>query len=243
MPDGLVPSALWVIHMQVSGKFIVRAPEGATVIGGGEVGGSSFERALARAPVLVAADGGAARALELGRMPMAVIGDMDSLPESALGSIPADSLHRIGEQDSTDFAKCVRSIDAPIIVGVGVLGPRMDHGLAALNVLALNPGRRLVLLTESDLCFLCPPKMKIELPVGSRVSLFPMRQVTGTSIGLRWKLDGLRFSPDGLTGTSNEVSRSQVAVGFDEPGMLMILPAVQFDNVLDRLSETVIWRR
>ena len=229
--------------MHVSGEFIVRAPEGATIIGGGEVGASSLERALARAPTLVAADSGAVRALELSKMPQAVIGDMDSLPESAIGSFPVGSLHRIEEQDSTDFAKCVRSIDAPIIVGVGVLGPRLDHGLAALNVLARSPGRRLVLLTESDLCFLCPPKLEIELPVGSRISLFPMRRVTGTSIGLNWKLDGLSFSPDGMTGTSNEVSRSQVEVCFGEPGMLMTLPAVQFDNVLDRLSETEVWRR
>lgn len=229
--------------MQVSGEFIVRAPEGATIVGGGEVGASSFERALERAPVLVAADDGAAKALELGKTPQAVIGDMDSLPQSAVGSIPADNLHRIEEQDSTDFAKCVRSIDAPIIVGVGVLGPRLDHGLAALNVLVSNPGQRLVLLNESEVCFLCPPKMEIELPVGSRISLFPMRHVTGTSIGLRWRLDGLRFSPDGLTGTSNEVSRSQVEVCFREPGMLMILPVVQFHNVLDRLSETAVWRR
>lgn len=229
--------------MRVSGEFIVSAPEGATIVGGGEVCASSLERALARAPALVAADGGAVRVLELGKAPKAVIGDMDSLPETTVGSIPADRLHRIEEQDSTDFAKCVRSIDAPIIVGVGVLGPWLDHGLAALNVLARNPGRRLVLLTESDLCFLCPPKLEIELPVGSRVSLFPMRHVTGTSIGLRWKLDGLRFSPDGLTGTSNEVSRTQVEVCFGEPGMLMILPAAQFDNVLDRLLKSATWRR
>ena len=227
--------------MRIRKEVIVRAPEGATVLGGGEASAESMERALARAPVLVAADGGAARALDLGKMPRAVIGDMDSLPDSVSGSIPADRLHRIEEQDSTDFAKCVRSIDSPIIVGVGVLNPRLDHGLAALNVLARNPGRRLVLLTESDLCFLCPPKLDIELPVGSRVSLFPMRQVTGTSVGLRWQLDGLLFSPDGSTGTSNEVSRSQVAVCFREPGMLMILPAVQFDNAVDSLSETDVW--
>ena len=229
--------------MRVSGEFIVSAPEGATILGGGEVSASSVERALARAPVLVAADGGAVRALELGKMPQAVIGDMDSLPESAIGSIPADRLHRIEEQDSTDFAKCVRSIDAPVIVGAGVLGPRLDHGLAALNVLARNPGQRLVLLTESDLCFLCPPKLEIELPVGSRISLFPMRRVTGTSIGLRWQLEGVQFSPEGLTGTSNEVARSQVVVCFRESGMFMILPVVQFDNVIDRLSETAVWRR
>ena len=122
------------------------------------------------------------------------------------------------------------------------MGPRLDHGLAALNVLARNPEQRLVLLTESDLCFLCPPKLEIKLPVGSRVSLFPMRQVSGTSIGLRWQLDGVQFSPEGLTGTSNEVARSQVAVCFRDPGMLVILPAVQFDNVLDTLSATAVWR-
>ena len=229
--------------MRIREDVIVHAPEGATVLGGGEVSAASVDRALARAPVLVAADGGAARAIDLGKMPRAVIGDMDSLPESVGESIPDDRLHRIDEQDSTDFAKCVRSINAPIIVGVGVLDPRLDHGLAALNVLARNPAQRLILLTESDLCFLCPPELEIELPVGSRVSLFPMRQVTGSSVGLRWQLDGVRFSPDGSTGTSNEVSRSQVMVCFCEPGMLMILPAVQFGNVVDRFSETSVWRR
>ena len=227
--------------MSIGEEVIVNAPNGATILGGGEAGAATVKQAIARAPLLVAADGGAALAIELGRMPEAVIGDMDSIPDSIRRSIPADRLHRISEQNSTDFAKCVRSINAPMIVGTGVLGPRLDHGLAALNVLAGNPSQRIVLLTASDLCFLCPPELALRLPVGSRVSLFPMKQVTGTSLGLKWKIDGLLFSPGGVSGTSNQVSRSRVSVSFQDPGMLIILPAVQFDNVIDSLLETAIW--
>lgn len=220
---------------------IVHAPEGATILGAGEVDEETLDRALNRAPTLVAADGGARTAIEQGRMPQAVIGDLDSLADAVKDAVPPGRIHRIPEQDTTDFAKCIRSIDSPFLVGVGVTGPRLDHGLAALNSLAVNPGRRIVLLTGTDLCFLCPPAFEVELPVGSRLSLFPIGQVAGTSSGLEWGIDGLRFSPDGMSGTSNRVSRGQVSVSFCEPKMLMILPATHFDNVAGRLMETELW--
>ena len=220
---------------------IVHAPEGATILGAGEVGEETLDRALNRAPTLVAADGGANTAIGRGRVPHAVIGDLDSLTDPVKDMIPPGRIHRIPEQDTTDFAKCIRSIDSPFLVGVGVTGPRLDHGLAALNSLAANPCRRIILLTATDLCFLCPPAFEVELPVGSRVSLFPIGQVSGASSGLEWEIDGLRFSPDGMSGTSNRVSRSQVSVSFCEPKMLMILPASHFDNVAGRLTETDLW--
>ena len=138
-------------------ESIIRAPQGATVLGGGNVPTQELFRALALAPTLVAADGGAVAAARMGKTPEAVIGDMDSLPDTLKATIDPQRLHLVSEQDSTDFAKCIRSIEAPIIVGIGVFSPRMDHGLASLNLLASNPSKRIALLTESDFCFLCPP--------------------------------------------------------------------------------------
>jgi thiamine pyrophosphokinase len=71
--------------------------------------------------------------------------------------------------------------------------------------------------------FLAPLQMELHLPVGSRLSLFPMGRVEGESEGLRWPLQGISFAPDGMIGTSNEVS-GPVRLRFSARRMLVILP-------------------
>ena len=66
--------------------------------------------------------------------------------------------------------------------------------------------------------------MTLTLPVGSRISLYPLAPVSGHSTGLRWEIDGLAFAPDGMIGTSNEVAAPRVTLRFDAPKMLVILP-------------------
>jgi glutamate-ammonia-ligase adenylyltransferase len=63
----------------------------------------------------------------------------------------------------------------------------------------------------------------LALPRGTRLSLFPMGPVQGDSEGLRWPLAGLDFAPDGMIGTSNEVSGA-VRLRMHAPKMLVILP-------------------
>ena len=220
---------------------IVTTLAGVTILGGGDVTLKTLELALSLAPVLLAADGGAETALALGRTPRAVIGDMDSISDAVRNALPDETFHRIGEQDSTDLDKCVRSIEAPICVAIGVSGPRMDHGLAALNVVARNPGRSIVLLTEEEMCFLCPPKIRMTVPVGCRVSLFPISPVTVSSSGLKWELDQLELAPAGRIGTSNEARITQVKLSADNPGLLVILPAIQFGAMVAILRNADDW--
>ncbi len=220
---------------------IVDAPEGATVVGGGESDQETIRLALNRAPILVAADGGASRALDFGLRPSAVIGDLDSLREPALLEFAPGEINRNPDQNTTDFDKCIESVAAPVLIGVGVTGPRLDHGLAALSSLVRNPGRRIVLLTKSDACFLCPPEFRISLPAGTRVSCFPMCPVVASGTGLKWPLDDLLLSPDGTIGTSNEARGGAITVGADLPGMILILPKMHFNTALDRLLETGMW--
>ena len=54
---------------------IVESLHGVTLAGGGPFGAALLARALALAPVIVGADGGADRLLRLGAEPTAVIGD------------------------------------------------------------------------------------------------------------------------------------------------------------------------
>ena len=157
----------------------------------------------------------------------AVIGDMDSLRDPAALAAAGVALRRIAEQDSTDLEKCLYSIAAPLYLGVGFLGGRLDHELAALNAVAKNPDRRLILIGREDLCLLVPAAgLAFEAAAGDRVSLFPMGPCRGTrSTGLRWPVTGLDFAPGERVGTSNAATGGPVAIGFDGGPMLAILPA------------------
>ncbi len=218
--------------------MIVQQSHPVTLIGGAKVYNQGLQRALALAPTLVAADGGADSALIEGRMPDAVIGDFDSLSDSGRHCIPPERLHEISEQDSTDLDKCLRNVDAPLIIGVGFSGARQDHQLAAYNSLVRNPDRRCILLGRDEIVFLCPPSLRLDLPVGTRLSLFPMGAVEGVSDGLKWPIAGLNFAPDGRVGTSNQTT-GPVHLSLTAPKMLTILPENALETATTALQNTV----
>ncbi|MFZ5751968.1 MAG: thiamine diphosphokinase [Pseudomonadota bacterium] len=202
---------------------IVQSSEPVTLVGGGKVAPADLGQALGLAPTLVAADGGANRALSLGHPPVAVIGDLDSLDAASRAALPPGRIHRVPEQDTTDFEKCLARIEAPLILGLGFAGPRLDHWLAVANALVRHPHRPCVILGGPDIAFAAPPRLSLPLEPGTRVSLFPLAPVTGRSAGLRWPIEGLHLAPDGRIGTSNE-ALGPVHLEFDAPGMLVILP-------------------
>jgi thiamine pyrophosphokinase len=210
-----------------------RAP--VLLVGGGETDPDQLAAALALCPVRVAADSGAGALLAHGVVPDAVIGDMDSIEARHRARLPAVALHPITEQDSTDFDKALRNIDAPLVIAHGFLGARLDHQLAALSVLARRAERRCVLVGPVDAVVIVPPAMSLEVPAGTRISLFPMGRVTGRSRGLRWPIDGLAFAPDAVVGTSNE-ALGPVTLAMDGPGMALILPVAHLDALLAALA-------
>jgi thiamine pyrophosphokinase len=190
---------------------------------------------LSRAPVPVAADGGADRLLRFGVMPEAVIGDFDSLSDAARLEIPQSRQHVVTEQATTDFDKALRSVAAPFVLALGFAGARLDHGLAAMTTLVAHAGRRCLLVGPSDLAFAAPPRLEIAVLPGEPLSLYPLAQVTGRSSGLEWPIDGLVFAPDGQIGTSNRVTERRVVLEFDAPGMLVILPRRRLDAAIRAL--------
>ena len=134
---------------------IVHSAETVTLVGAGLATENAIQRCLKLAPQLIAADGGAQLCLDEGLRPSTVIGDLDSLKD--LSGLPEDAIRHIPEQDTTDFDKALRSIEAPLILGAGFTGLRMDHYLACLNTLVRRPDRRCILLGDSDIAFLLPP--------------------------------------------------------------------------------------
>lgn len=216
-------------------RAIVQSPDGVTLVGGGPVPRRDLALVLRRAPGIVAVDGGADRVLAAGHRPLAVVGDFDSISPQALARLDPGLLHRIDEQETTDFDKALRSVDAPFLVGLGFAGARQDHGLAVLNALVRHPARTCVLLGPDDVVFHAPARLRLRMKPGDRISLFPMSPVTGRSRGLHWPIDGLDFRPDGRIGTSNRVTEARVELDFDGAGMLVLLPRPRLDAALRAL--------
>lgn len=218
-------------------KFTLHSSTAVTLAGGGPFSARDLQLALARAPFAVAADSGADRLLKLGVMPQAVIGDFDSVSAAALARIPANRHHIIPEQVTTDFDKALRSLDSPMVLALGFIGGRVDHGLAVLNALVRHHDRACILIGPKDITFAAPKKaISLKMARGENVSLFPLAATCGRSYGLEWPIEGLSFAPDGFIGTSNRTSGPQVRLEFDAPGMLITLPRRRLDAAIMALS-------
>lgn len=212
--------------------------DNVTLLGGGELGAGIVSQMLTLAPILVACDGAARQALALGHVPRLVVGDMDSLDEATRAALDPATLIAIAEQETTDFEKALRHVDAPLILGVGFMGGRLDHELACYNALVRHPDKRCILVGGPDICFHAPARLTLKLAPGTRVSLFPMAEVSVTATGLVWPLDGLRLAPWGRIGTSNRAAVERVEVTPDAPGLLVILPRAALPAAMAALSSS-----
>jgi len=196
---------------------IVQTQHPITLVGGGQATPDDLHKSLTLAPLCVAADGGAELAIKAGVDLAAVIGDFDSIHPDILAQIPAARQHHITEQDSTDFEKALLRISAPLILGVGFCGARVDHQLAAFNTLVKFAHQPCILLAEEELIFVAPPDITLPCDQGETVSLFPMATITGRSSGLHWPIEGLEFNPGYQSGTSHRAP-GPVHRQMDAPG-------------------------
>lgn len=214
---------------------------GITLLGGGEMAPDRLARALAHAPDLVAVDSGADQALALGRMPALVLGDLDSISAAARAAFAPGRIWHNPSQDNTDFDKALLAVRAPLILALGFTGGRLDHTLAGMNTLVRNPAVRVVVDAGADLCFLAPPRLELDLPPGSRLSLFPMAPVRCESAGLVWPTGGLALDPAGQIGISNAVQEGPVGLRPDAPALLVMVPSEALVAVLQGLSRAPVW--
>ena len=211
---------------------IVQSSEIITLLGAGPVRDEVLDESLNWAPRIVAADGGARKALAVGTMPQAVIGDFDSLDATTKGQLSPDQLIAADDQNLTDFDKALKVIQSPLILAVGFTGGRLDHELAVYSALIQHRGNPVIVLGDIDIAFHLRRPLSLTLPVETRVSLFPMASVRCTTNGLRWPTNHLQFEPWGRVGTSNETISPEITMTPSGPGMLVILPRSSLAHVI-----------
>lgn len=201
--------------------FVKTLPEGLplafsnvlVIVGGGRVDADLLLQLVADGAAVVAADGGAYACLEAGVTPMAIIGDMDSADPAADWGDKIKVFH-LDEQLTTDFEKCLYCTKAPLTIGLGMTGGRLDHTLAALDAMARHVGdRSIVLVDEEDLTLGVRGAFTCCADIGERISVHPIEPVLfRRSTGLSYPLDGLMLAPGVRTGTSNAASAKQVVI-------------------------------
>lgn len=197
----------------------LRFQDGVTLVGGGALSGRMLREALALAPHLIAADGGANRLPRWGLEAEAVIGDIDSLTHPG-----AARVIRIAEQETTDFEKCLHCVAAPIFLCVGFIGKRFDHSLGALHALLAQPDKPALLIGKEDLAWSAGTDLRLDLEPGARVSLFPLRETRALgSAGLEWPLHGLTLAPGARIGVSNRACAPRVEARFDRTGVIALV--------------------
>jgi len=181
------------------------------LIGGANVNMDELAR-LSHLP-LVAADGGANHLYNSTLVPEVIVGDLDSLQNRDYWQ-SVTRLQQITEQDTTDFEKCLYTIDAPVYLAMGFLGGQLDHTLAALHtVQKYYPLKSVMLISNEDVMLACSADLRLSVPAGLRVSVYPLAK-TGfkSSLGLQYPLDGLTMQQGELIGTSNSSSQSTIEI-------------------------------
>lgn len=190
--------------------LIVDCPDILGLVGGAQIAGEHVNILKMHAKIFVAADSGADHLLGYGITPSAVIGDFDSVSPAARETYAPYLVH-VAEQDSTDLEKALHRITAPVILGAGFLGGRLDHSFASLSVLARYRDVPLILLSAENCCFRAPEgPWDIALPVGTDFAVLPMSETVVRSEGLQWDMDQIRLSPVGMVSSSNKTAASVV---------------------------------
>ncbi|WP_375253870.1 thiamine diphosphokinase [Yoonia sp.] len=192
------------------------------------VGGAAASPALIsainkRVDALVAVDGGADTLLQAGLTPRAVIGDLDSLSETAREKF-AEQLWHIPEQSSTDFEKALTRIDAQTVIALGFTGGRLDHQLSVLSVMRRHAQRRVFVVDEYDVSTLVGVgQTTLHLPAGTRVSVTPITPAKVSLAGVQWPFADQPMEMAGFTSPSNAALGGDVTLMSDAP-VLLTLP-------------------
>ena len=138
------------------------------------------------------------------------------------------------EQDTTDFEKCLQVCDAEVFLGVGFLGGRLDHQMAAFSAL-LRDKRAIILMDACQLVFIVPPEFHLNLEHGTEVAFYPLVGLRADALGLQWPLDDDEMAPGELISTSNKVDGTFIKLKVNRHGLLAILPVGCLEPVLKAL--------
>lgn len=205
------------------------------VAGGSAHHKEAWQPWLVQADQLIAADGGAAHALALGRVPDLVLGDLDSLSTRERSQLEAHGVPfevHPRAKDETDLELALHwavEHGARQVTVLGALGGRLDHTLGNLLMLAdprwASVRLRLVSGIETVTAIHDGGEVQIDGQPGDLISLLPIGgdAVGVTTEGLAWRLSGDTLAFGRTRGVSNELTAHTARVRLEGPGGALLV--------------------
>ena len=131
------------------------------IVGGADFSEDLFQYVYDVEIPIVAADGGANFLADHNIVPELIIGDLDSVEEQKIKNVETQKIIRISNQNTTDLEKVLLNTQSPLTLGIGFLGSRIDHELAALSALVKFSHKKIILIGEKDIVLLSPPSFSL----------------------------------------------------------------------------------
>lgn len=191
---------------------------------------------LDSADAVVCCDGAVVKYLRRygdGRLPEAVVGDMDTLSRKWQERLARIVVH-VEEQDDNDMTKAMRYVlehhpDVTDIHILGATGRREDHTVGNLGLL-MEYSRmfdlhdiRVDMVSDHSTAFAITDTCELHLGTGRRVSLFsPDNTLTIKSEGLAWPTDHVVFD-NWWPATLNRATADVVKLTFSHPSRALIV--------------------
>lgn len=138
------------------------------IVGGADFSEDLFQYVYDVEIPIVAADGGANFLADHNIVPELIIGDLDSVEEQKIKNVETQKIIRISNQNTTDLEKVLLNTQSPLTLGIGFLGSRIDHELAALSALVKFSHKKIILIGEKDIVLLSPPSFSLSSFEGMR---------------------------------------------------------------------------
>jgi len=190
------------------------------------------ERLAAACSWILATDGAWTKARATGLRVDEVIGDLDSLSAVAretLASADVSVLQYPVEKDKTDLELALdRAAErgASRVLLFGALGGRLDHALAAVQLLEAATTRdiHVSLISEWEDAWMARDAEAIpDACVGDRVSILPLTSsAVVRTCGLKYPLHGERLFRGSSRGVSNQVARLPIRIETLEGRVLIV---------------------
>ena len=165
--------------------------------------------------------------------PLAVVGDMDSLPQE-LRERYSSLVVPVQEQEHNDMTKALRWVlenhpEATEITFLGATGLREDHTIGNLGLLMDYPRqfalgeRRLSAVSDYGTAFTVTDSCELHLGEGRRISLFSAdNSLKITSEGLEWPTDEVVFDA-WWKATLNRTVAPIVSLHFSHPSRVLVM--------------------
>lgn len=210
----------------------------AAILANGEFPRKEYPRWLLRnAEIVVCCDSATSlgRLRRLGIEPVAVVGDMDSLP-AARQKMLGSRVIKVDEQDYNDLNKAFLWLleNYPQVTDIHVLGATGKseaHALGNLSYLMFweqehglaDRGVRVDMVSDYNTAFAIKDSCELHVGEGRKVSIFsPDISLRISSSGLQWRTDGVAFD-FWFRGTLNRASADIVSLDFNHPAPALIV--------------------